>query len=97
MRVPLRALRFKPEAAEAVETALAATPAEPAVPSVYVLDASGALRRVEIQTGLRNDRHAELLAGDIEPGEAVVVALRRGTEQAGPTPAASPFMPRRVR
>jgi multidrug efflux pump subunit AcrA (membrane-fusion protein) len=64
---------------------------------VYVLDAKGAPERVEIQTGLRNDRHAEVLAGDIEAGEPVVVSLRRGTEQAGSTPAASPFMPRRVR
>ena len=95
LRVPLRALRFKPEATEAGATA-APKPAEPSTPSVYVLDANGALQRVEIQTGLHNDRYAELLSGDIEPGEAVVVALRRGTEQAGPTPAASPFMPRRV-
>jgi HlyD family secretion protein len=96
VRVPLRALRFKPEAIEA-DAAAAPAPAEPAAPAVYVLDASGAPQRVEIQTGLRNDRHAELLAGDIEAGAAVVVALRRGAEQAAPTPAASPFMPRRVR
>jgi HlyD family secretion protein len=96
VRVPLRALRFKPEAAEA-DASAAPAPAEPAAPSVYVLDANGAPERVEIQTGLRNDRHAELLTGDIEPGEAVVVALGRGTEQAAPTPAGSPFMPRRVR
>lgn len=95
LRVPLRALRFKPEATEAGAAAIPA-PAEPSTPSVYVLDEQGALQRVEIQTGLRNERYAELLSGDIEPGEAVVVALRRGTEQAGPTPAASPFMPRRV-
>jgi HlyD family secretion protein len=95
LRVPLRALRFRPEATEAGATA-APAPAEPSTPSVYVLDANRALQRVAIQTGLRNDRYAELLSGDIEPGEAVVVALRRGTEQAGPTPAASPFVPRRV-
>ena len=96
LRVPLRALRFKPEAGE-TDAIAASAHVDPGAPSVYVLDANGAPQRVEIQTGLRNDRHAELLAGDVEPGEAVVVALRRGTEQAGPTPAASPFMPRRVR
>jgi HlyD family secretion protein len=102
LRIPLRALRFKPEVVEADEPAAPAAPAKPAsaeasAPAVYVLDAKGAPERVEIQTGLRNDRHAEVLAGDIEAGEPVVVSLRRGTEQAGSTPAASPFMPRRVR
>jgi HlyD family secretion protein len=88
--------------AEADEPAAPAAPSQAAsakasAPPVYLLDANGAPERVEIQTGLRNDRYTELLAGDIEPGEAVVVALGRGTEQAGPTPAASPFLPRRVR
>ena len=69
VRLPLRALRFRPDDAGA--TAGAETPA------VWVPDASGALRRVEVRTGLRSERHAELLSDGIEPGDAVAVSYEQ--------------------
>jgi HlyD family secretion protein len=96
LRVPARALRFRPEEAEGA-AATGVPPNSPIGSAVYVLDPDGALQRVEIQVGLRDDRFAELVAGDVEAGEAVVVGLGRPAEKSGPTPTASPFMPRRVR
>jgi HlyD family secretion protein len=96
LRVPVRALRFKPEDAEA-GAAAGVPPNSPIGSSVYVLDPNGALQRVEIQVGLRDDRFAEVVAGDVEAGKAVVVGLGRPAEKSAATPAASPFMPKRVR
>ncbi len=94
LRVPARALRFKPEDAEA-GAAAGVPPNSPIGSAVYVLDPNGALQRVEIQVGLRDDRFAEVVAGDVELDQAVVVGLGRPTDKSAP--AASPFMPKRVR
>ncbi len=96
LRVPLRALRFKPEDAK-TDAAAGVTPNRVIGSSVYVLDAKGAPLRVEIQVGLRDERFAEVLSGDIEVGEAVVVAIATPADKSAATPAASPFMPKRVR
>ncbi len=70
-RAARAAARAALQAGSAAKRVRSAAPAhvEPGAPSVYVLDANGAPQRVEIQTGLRDDRHAELLAGDIAPGD----------------------------
>jgi HlyD family secretion protein len=92
VRLPVRALRFRPEPPEGAAPA----PAEPgeSAPAVWVLDPSGEPRRVEVRTGLRNDRFAELLSDGLEPGARVVVAYER---TARPAAAASPLIgqPRR--
>lgn len=87
VRVPLRALRFRPADAPAPEGD---------APVVWRLAASDRLEPVTLETGLRNDRWAELVSGDLAPGAAVVVALERsaGDESA---PAVSPFQPQRRR
>jgi HlyD family secretion protein len=94
LRVPARALRFSPEDAEA-GAAAGVPPNSPIGSAVYGLDPNGALQRVEIQVGLRDDRFAEVVAGDVEAGEAVVVGLGRPAEKSAP--AGSPFMPKRMR
>ena len=96
LRVPARALRFKPEEAEA-GTVAGGPPNSPVGSAVYLLDPSGALQRVEIQVGVRDERHAEVTAGDVTAGDAVVVGLGQPAEKTKAAPAASPFMPRRVR
>jgi HlyD family secretion protein len=96
LRVPARALRFKPEDAEA-GAAAGVPPNSPLGSAVYVLDPNGALQRVEIQVGLRDDRFAEVVAGDVELEQAVVVGLGPPAEKSASAPAASPFMPKRVR
>jgi HlyD family secretion protein len=95
LRVPLRALRFRPEADAAAATtpAVAATPAAADAAAVYVLDGGGALRRVELRTGIRDERFAEVLDGGLAAGQPVVVAYQRSGESEDPQ-ASSPFQPR---
>jgi HlyD family secretion protein len=96
LRVPLRALRFRPEADADRGAGPGATAAGtgPGAGTVFVVNGAGQLRRVEVRTGLRDDRFAEVLAGELEPGDALAVALRN-PPQAPEAPARSPFVPER--
>jgi len=113
VRLPLRALRFRPELAGdgagpggagsgpggAGGAGAAASPgaAEGAGGSaVYRVADAGGLRRIEVSVGLRDDRHVELLGGDVAPGDAVVVAQERPPEERA-APPGSPFLPQRRR
>jgi HlyD family secretion protein len=85
LRVPLRALRFRPDEE--------AAPADG--PVAFRVD-GGSLRRIELRTGIRDERYAEIVGGGLSPGDAVAVAYRRAEEAAAPGPP-SPFQPRRYR
>lgn len=87
VRVPLRALRFRPEDAPAPEGD---------APVAWRLGERDRPEAVTLVTGLRNDRWAEVVSGDLAPGAAVVVALERATGDE-PAPAVSPFQPQRRR
>jgi HlyD family secretion protein len=94
LRVPLRALRFRPESGDGVAPASAGVAAGRAAsdaPAVYVLDADSKLRRVELRTGLRDERYAEVVEGDLAAGAPVAVAYRHPPE--AKQPARSPFAP----
>jgi HlyD family secretion protein len=83
LRIPLRALRFRPEhkggsAAETPTPQRASAHLGPTV--VWALDPDGKLRKVEVKTGVRNDQYAELLAGELRDGDQLAVALRRARE-----------------
>src|SRR5438034_11787315 len=78
LRIPVRALRFRPEGAAPGKDESA----------VYLLGSDGALRRVEVQAGVRDNQHVEVLGGDLHEGDQVVTGLRRETPEA--TPAARP-------
>ncbi|HEY8156526.1 MAG TPA: efflux RND transporter periplasmic adaptor subunit [Myxococcota bacterium] len=98
LRVPLRALRFRPESdgeAAPPPPAVAAGKPKQDGSGVYVLDGGDDLRRVELRTGLRDERFAEVLEGDLAPGAAVAVAYRKPLETNAP--AQSPFLPARRR
>jgi len=88
LRVPLRALRFRPEEA--------AGAADGEGPAAFALEAGGALRRVPLRIGIRDERYAEVLGGELAPGEPLAVAYLRGDEPTAPE-ASSPFLPRRPR
>jgi HlyD family secretion protein len=94
LRVPLRALRFRPESDGSAPPP--ADGAKPAASAVFVSDGRGGLRRVELRTGLRDDRYAELVGGELAAGDAVVVAYKRDTEAEARRPT-SPFGPPRLR
>src|SRR5438132_2132727 len=80
LRIPVRALRFRPD-----EAGAAAPDAKPKEESaVYVLAPDGALRRVEVQAGVRDNHHVEVPGGDLHEGDRVVVGLRRESAEAAP-------------
>ncbi len=82
LRIPVRALRFRPD-----EAGAAAPDAKPKEESaVYVLAPDGALRRVEVEAGIRDNQHAEVLNGDLHEGDPIVVGLRREGAEAAAAP-----------
>ena len=87
LRVPLRALRFRPESdgeRGGRAAGVAAGRPAPDAAAVFVLDGGAKLRRVELRTGLRDERYAEVVEGDLAPGAAVAVAYRRPLETKQP-------------
>ena len=74
LRIPVRALRFRPEGAAPGKDESA----------VYLLGSDGALRHVEVQAGVRDNQHVEVLGGDLHEGDQVVTGLRRETPEATP-------------
>lgn len=85
VRVPVRALRFRPE------RAMAKTPAPTfPEPTVWVLR-DGQIAPVPVQLGLRNDVYAELLQGPLQVGDRVVVAYeKRAADRSPKVPLGAP-------
>src|SRR5437667_1289038 len=79
LRVPVRALRFRPDGAAADAGAKEES-------AVYVLGADGALRRVAVDAGVRDSQHVEVVRGDLHEGDQIVVGLRREGASAEATP-----------
>jgi HlyD family secretion protein len=83
LRVPLRALRFRPEGTEPEAPGKKPKKKEKGEESaVYVLAPDGTLRRVDVEVGIRDSQHAEVLNGDLREGEEIVVGLRRESTEA---------------
>jgi HlyD family secretion protein len=95
LRVPLRALRFRPaKAGKEAETAAGAADEKQAV--VWRVDGKGALQRVPVRLGLRDERYAEVVEGSLTPGDPLAVAYPRTATSAPEQP--PPFVQgRRVR
>src|SRR5437773_12077382 len=85
LRLPVRALRFRPDGAGA-ETRDARAKGAKEESAVYVLGPDGALRRVEVAVGIRDNQHAEVLNGDLHEGDPIVVGLRREGAEAAAAP-----------
>lgn len=94
LRVPLRALRFRPSAAGPAATG----DGETGHAVAWVADAagSGALKPIRVATGLRDERYAEVVDGGLAPGDRVAVAYERADDPDAPAPT-SPFLPGRRR
>jgi HlyD family secretion protein len=86
--VPLRALRFRPDRkpGAAAETPTARESAHQGPLVVWELQPGGTLRKVEVQTGVRNDQYAELVSGDLHQGDQLAVAFRRSAPKAQAQP-----------
>jgi HlyD family secretion protein len=93
LRVPARALRFRPEAAGPSPTVPPGT-APPAgrpdrkratdAATVYVLGDDGAPTPVEVRTGIRDSQSVEITGGALAEGAEVVVGVRRDTAATPP-------------
>jgi HlyD family secretion protein len=84
LRLPIRALTFKPRTKAPAEPEPA--PARQAPPTVWVVKNGGAAQEVKVKTGIQNDRYAELLSGDLHAGDEVAVALRSPAAEHGEPP-----------
>jgi HlyD family secretion protein len=77
LRIPVRALRFRPRAKPQGESESAVDHRGP--PTVWVAKRGGQLQSVELKTGVMDDRYAELVSGDLREGDQVAVALHSGS------------------
>src|SRR5207249_11518597 len=60
--------------------------------AVNALAPDGALRRVEVEAGIRDNQRAEVLKGDLHEGDPIVVGLRReGRDAAAAGPSLKGF------
>lgn len=95
LRLPTAALRFKPDdgevtghvAADAVagdDGALAPRRGDARLFSVYTLGSDHKLRQHAVTVGISNTRYAELLTGDLAPGDAVVTKRTRVAKEVEP-------------
>jgi HlyD family secretion protein len=76
LRVPARALRFRPETVGQQAAARGGKKAARDT-TVYVLGADGTPAPVEVKVGVRDNQNAELLSGDLAEGTEVVVGVKR--------------------
>src|SRR5437867_9644831 len=70
LRIPVRALRFRPDGSAPDATAKEGS-------AVYVLASDGTLRHVQVEAGIRDTLHVEVLKGDLHEEDRIVVGLRR--------------------
>jgi HlyD family secretion protein len=86
LRIPVRALRFRPERAPRPESSPTRVPGNDATakrgagthsPAVYLPQADGDLKRVKVQIGVQNESYAELVSGDLQENEPLVVGYKR--------------------
>ena len=82
LRIPVRALRFHPRGTGHETPGANAKEGS----AVYVLEPGGTLRRVEVEVGVRDNQHVEVLSGDLHEGDQIAVSLRREGPDAASTP-----------
>jgi HlyD family secretion protein len=90
LRLPLRALTFKPEAAAAD----GGSPARDGA-AVWRVRPDGTVERIPVETGLRDDAFIEVRGDTLRPGDPIALALKKTTET--PEQVTIPGMPRRPR
>jgi HlyD family secretion protein len=83
-RLPIRALSFKPRGKPAGEPE--AAPARRGPQTVWTVEGGGTAREVKVKTGIQDDRHVELVSGDVHDGDQVAVALRSATSDHAEAP-----------
>ena len=85
LRVPVRALRFRPDRSARPEGAPTRGPGGeqnakrggPRSPAVFVPTQDGRPKRVAIQIGVQNEAYAELASGDLHENDPLIVGTKR--------------------
>jgi HlyD family secretion protein len=79
LRVPQRALRFRPQQTDGAADGRRPRPTEASSerPTVWVVQTDGILRPVVVRLGLRNDQYAEVVEGDVVSGDRLAVAYEQ--------------------
>ena len=91
LRVPVRALRFKPETADTKTSTTQGAPQggprgkkAPSDSTVYVLE-DGQPVPVKVKIGIRDAQHAEVTGGDLKDGAPAIVGVKREQTAEQPT------------
>jgi len=93
LRVPTRALRFRPPD-PAGDGAVAASTMPPAGARVWLLDGSRTPEPRAVETGIADDQFTEIVAG-LDEGARVITAIKRAP--VAPVEGGSPFLPQMPR
>jgi HlyD family secretion protein len=85
VRIPNAALRYEPVTAKAQAGAQSVAPTAAQVQrTLWKLDTSGQSVGVSVRLGITDGRFTELVAGDIKPGDALVVGEPASSRELGP-------------
>ncbi|MFP6608233.1 MAG: efflux transporter periplasmic adaptor subunit, partial [Myxococcota bacterium] len=81
LKVPLRALRFRPKRTDPLERVAkrVGDSASAHKSRLWTPDDQGLPSPVSIDTGVRNDEHVEVVSGEISEGDEVVMGYRRSS------------------
>ncbi len=81
LKVPLRALRFRPRRTDPLERVAkrVGDSASAHKSRLWTPDDEGLPSPVSIDTGVRNDEHVEVVSGEISEGDEVVIGYRRSS------------------
>jgi HlyD family secretion protein len=93
LRVPTRALRFRPPEPEG-DGAVAAPATPPAGARVWLLDGSRTPEVRAVETGIADDQFTEIVSG-VDEGTRVITAIKRAP--VAPVEGGSPFLPQMPR
>ena len=79
LKVPLRALRFRPRTKERSNKVVKAreNPSEPRNDRLWISDGEEVHGPVLIETGLRDDEYVEVVSGELSEGDEVAIGYRR--------------------
>ena len=86
LRLPVRALRFRPERGPTPEGQPTRRPRDrdgdgeqrgSRSPAVWVPDGGGGLKRVKVEIGVQNESYAELKSGELGENDPVVIGYKR--------------------
>ncbi|MGZ9082305.1 MAG: efflux RND transporter periplasmic adaptor subunit, partial [Rhodoplanes sp.] len=83
VKIPVSAIRFRPQAEDLRKAAKRERAAHPRVEVVWVVDGSGRPHPVDVRIGIADAQFAEVLEGEVAEGDQVVVGIAGAEEASG--------------